>query len=156
DAEDLPFPDHHFDLITCRFGVMFFSDPAKALREAQRVLKKDGRACFLVWGAFDQPYWSTTMGIVQKHIGGPAIAPGGADPFRFSTSGSLSKALQKAGFSSIDEEPRSIPWNWPGPVEEVWEYARSVSTPFRPLLDRIHDDQWPAIDADVHNAISPY
>ena len=77
DAHDLPFPDQSFDLATCRFGVMFFADTEKALRELFRVLKPGGRACFLAWGPFDQPYWSSTVGVVLKHVGGPAIGPGG-------------------------------------------------------------------------------
>src|SRR5260221_4095146 len=42
DAEDLPFPSATFDLVTCRFGVMHFSDPARASREAHRVLVGGG------------------------------------------------------------------------------------------------------------------
>src|SRR5947199_10397894 len=37
-------------------------------------------SCFLAWGPFEQPYWSRTMGVVVKHVGGPAIAPGSPDP----------------------------------------------------------------------------
>ena len=37
DAHALPFPDHSFDLVTSRFGVMFFSDIDRALREVHRV-----------------------------------------------------------------------------------------------------------------------
>src|SRR4029453_11359512 len=110
--------------------------PGKALSELRRVLKRGGRACFVAWGSFDQPYWASTMGIVQKHIGGPLMAPGGADMFRFAEPGSLSAALAKAGFDGVQEEQKTLPWAWPGPVEEVWEYAQAVSTPFRPLLER--------------------
>jgi ubiquinone/menaquinone biosynthesis C-methylase UbiE len=42
DAEAIPFPDGYFDAVTCRFGAMFFSDPARAMREARRVLKNRG------------------------------------------------------------------------------------------------------------------
>src|SRR5579863_3927030 len=46
DAQQLPFAEASFDLLTCRFGVMFFPDGVKALREAHRVLKPGRRACF--------------------------------------------------------------------------------------------------------------
>jgi ubiquinone/menaquinone biosynthesis C-methylase UbiE len=156
DAHELPFHDRTFDLITCRFGIMFFADPGKALTEAYRVLNAGRRACFLAWGTFDQPYWATTMGVVQRHVGGPAIAPGEADPFRFAEPGSLSEALRDAAFDDVEESIEDLPWNWPGPPEEVWEYARSVSTPFRPLLDRVARERWSEINADVHTAISQY
>ncbi len=47
DAHQLPFADRSFDLATCRFGVMFFSDPQRALAELRRVLKPGARACFV-------------------------------------------------------------------------------------------------------------
>jgi SAM-dependent methyltransferase len=156
DAHNLPFPEDSFDLATCRFGVMFFTDCEKALVELRRVLKPGGRACFVVWGPFEQPYWLTTMGVVVKHVGGPATAPGGPDPFKFARPGSLSAVLRQAGFESVEEQTRTLPWTWPGPVEEVWEYARSVSTPFRPLLERVPAEKWDEINADVHAAIRQY
>jgi len=70
DAHELPFPDQSFDLVTSRFGVMFFKDCEKALGEVHRVLKPEARACFLAWGPFEQPYWSSTMGIVARRVGG--------------------------------------------------------------------------------------
>src|SRR5215472_13009561 len=38
DAHALPFADDSFDLATSRFGVMFFNDVERALRELKRVL----------------------------------------------------------------------------------------------------------------------
>ena len=156
DAHHLPFPDQSFDLATCRFGVMFFADVNQALRELPRVLRPGSRACFLAWGPFEQPYWSSTMAVVQKHVGGPAIAPGGQDPFRFAKPGSLSAALRQAGFASVQEEAPTVPWTWPGGVDEVWEYAKSVAAPFRPLLDRVPAEKWDEVNADVHAAIRKY
>jgi SAM-dependent methyltransferase len=46
-AESLPFPDATFDALTCRFGVMFFPDLNKSLRECLRVLKPGSRATFV-------------------------------------------------------------------------------------------------------------
>jgi len=153
DAHTLPFADRSFDLVTCRFGVMFFDDCNQALTETHRVLKPGGRACFLAWGPFDQPYWASTMAIVQKHAGGPLMVPGGANMFRFAEPGSLSAALEKAGFTEVEEQTKTLPWIWPGPVEEVWEYVQAVSTPFRPLLDRVPQGKWDAVNAEVHQAI---
>ncbi len=156
DAHHLPFPDGSFDLATCRFGVMFFEDCEKALRELHRVLKPGARACFLAWGPFEQPYWSSTMGVVVKHVGGPTLETDGPDPFRFAQPGSLSVALRNAGFRDVAEETKQVPWTWPGTVEEVWEYAQSVSAPFRSLLQRIPAEKWDKVNADVHAAIRQY
>src|SRR5207245_8243770 len=82
DAQRLPFPENSFDLATCRFGVMFFADTDKALKEVKRVLRPQARACFLAWGPFEQPYWASTMGIGATHAGGPARSPGSGKPAR--------------------------------------------------------------------------
>ena len=156
DAHSLPFPDKHFDLATSRFGVMFFRDPVLAFRELRRTLRPGARACFLTWGPFDQPYWQSTMGVVHRHVGGPLLEAGGPDPFRYADVASLPDLLRQAGFRDVAAETKTVPWTWPGPVEELWEYARSVSVPYRPMLERVPADQWPQVDAAVHAAVRQY
>ncbi len=156
DAHRLPFPDRSFDLVTCRFGVMFFGDVKQALAEVQRVLKQGARACFAVWGPFEQPYWQTTIKLVHRHVGGELLEPGGGDPFRFAAAGSLSEALRSAGFREVEESERKAPWVWRGSAEEVFEYSRAVSTPFHTMLTRVPEKSWPAILAEAHAAINRY
>jgi SAM-dependent methyltransferase len=156
DAQQLPFPDEHFDLATSRFGVMFFPDTQRALSELRRVLKPGARACFAVWGSKDQPYFASTIGVVHRCVGGPFLDPNGPDPFRFSHPGSLSEALTLSGFSDVHEESRAVPWTWPGPPEEAWEQQRAIATPFLPMFDRVRPEAWPKINDEVHAAIRRY
>ena len=156
DAHSLPFGDRMFDLATCRFGVMFFADAARALGELRRVLKPGARACFAAWGPAEQPYWQTTMKVVERHVGGPMLARGGADPFRYSATGSLSEVLRAAGFLEVEESLRHLPWTWLGDSEEVFEYACATAAPFRPMLERVPESSWPAIRAEVVAAMEPY
>jgi SAM-dependent methyltransferase len=156
DAQSLPFLDQHFDLVTCRFGVMFFADCDKALHEVHRVLRPGGRTCFVAWGPFDQPYWSNTMGIVVKRVGGPAIPPGDPNPFKFAKPGGLSAALDQAGYAAVEENTETLPWIWPGSEEEVWEYQKSVAVPFRPLLDKVPPEEWDEVNREVYAALHHY
>jgi SAM-dependent methyltransferase len=156
DAHHLPFPDHRFDLATCRFGVMFFQDPGKALSELHRVLKPDSRACFAVWGTFEQPYWQTTMKIVHRYVGGPLLDPNGADPFRYSQAGSLPGQLRAVGFQDVDESMKNVPWTWRGEAEELFEYACATAAPFRPMLERLPAELWPQVRAEAKAAIEQY
>jgi SAM-dependent methyltransferase len=156
DAHQLPFANQSFDLATCRFGVMFFSDVTRALEELRRVLKPGARACFAAWGPIEQPYWQTTMKIVHRHAGGDMLPPGGADPFRFSAPDSLSSVLRGAGFHEVKELSKNLPWTWPGDAEEVFDYACAVAAPFRPMLERVPEEQWPAIRAEAIAAIDRY
>jgi len=47
DAEDLPFPDHHFDLVTIGFGLRNVTHIDRALASMARVLKPGGRLLVL-------------------------------------------------------------------------------------------------------------
>jgi hypothetical protein len=96
------------------------------------------------------------VGVVHRHVGGPLLQPGGPDPFRFAAPGSLLAELRKAGFREVHEETKTVPWSWPGTPEEVWEQARAIWVPFRPMLDRVPENLWPRINAEVHAAITKY
>jgi len=54
DIHDLKFNDKTFDIVVCNAILEHVEDPAKAIKELYRVLKKDG----LIWieTAFNQPY----------------------------------------------------------------------------------------------------
>ena len=156
DAHALPFPGNSFDLATSRFGVMFFRDSELAFRELHRVLRHSARACFLVWGSFDQPYWQSMIGVVHRHVGGPLLAKDGPNPFRYAEPDSLSKVLRSSGFREVEEQTKTVAWTWPGTADEVWEQAQAVAVPFRPLLERVRPELWPRIHAEVRREVSKY
>jgi SAM-dependent methyltransferase len=53
DAVALPFASASFAALACQFGLMFVPDKEAALREARRVLVKDGLFAFNVWASFE-------------------------------------------------------------------------------------------------------
>jgi ubiquinone/menaquinone biosynthesis C-methylase UbiE len=114
NAESLPFADASYDVITCRFGIMFFPDLPKALRECLRVLKPGGRAAFVAWGKMAQPFFTTTAGILLKHLPAPPPPPDPDAPslFMFGERDRLRRALEAAGFSNVHEEARIVPGRW--------------------------------------------
>jgi len=139
DMEALPFPDHRFDAVTCRFTIMFPPDVDQALREVRRVLTPGGRAAFVVWGPPDQPFFTTSLGIFMKYSQQPPPPPGAPSPFRFARPGSLPAALQAAGFIGVEETAHTILWTWPGPPDEAWaamgEAQSALFRQFRAALD---------------------
>jgi ubiquinone/menaquinone biosynthesis C-methylase UbiE len=153
DAHQLPFSDASFDLVTSRFGVMFFDN--RALQEARRVLKPEARACFMAWGPWEQPFWSTMMAVAHKYAGGTLVPPG-QHPCRFGKPGSLSEELRRAGFQKVEEETRTLPWTWNGPAEEIWEQAQACSTPFLPMLSRVPAAKRDEMNREVLASLNQY
>ena len=136
-AESLPFPDAIFEAVTCRFGVMFFPDLDKSLRECARVLKPGSRATFVAWGRREQPFFACTGGILMKHIELPKPDPEAPNIAMFGERGRMRAALEAAGFAEVSEEARTIEGRWQGSADEYWEQFREVAAPFRVILEKL-------------------
>jgi len=137
NVEALPFPDESFDVVTCRFGVMFFPDQLKAFRECLRVLKRGGRVAFVVWGRREQPFLGTTVGILMKYVEVPPPDPDAPHAFMFGERGLLKSRLEAAGFAQVREEVRTVQARWTGSAEEYWQQFTEVAAPFRPLVAKL-------------------
>jgi ubiquinone/menaquinone biosynthesis C-methylase UbiE len=53
-AEELPFAPGQLDAVVCQFGLMFFEDRVRALREMLRVTKQGGPVAIAVWDAIER------------------------------------------------------------------------------------------------------
>ena len=157
-AESLPFADESYDVLTCRFGVMFFPDLHKALRECLRVLKPGGRAAFVAWGIQEQPFFATTGGIVMKHVPVPPPPPDPDGPSRsmFGERGRLCRALEAAGFQNVNEEDRVVNGVWNRSLEEYWIQFTEVAAPFRPLIAQLTPAKRAQAQAEILAALKKF
>lgn len=155
-AESLPFPDGSYDALTCRFGIMFFPDLGKALRECFRVLKPGGRAAFVAWGKKEQPFFATTAGILLKYVQVPPPDPDAPNLFMFGERDRLRRALESAGFRDVREEVRTVPGRWPGTAEEFWEQFSEVAAPFRPLIEQLTPQTRAEVVAEILAALRKF
>jgi SAM-dependent methyltransferase len=157
-AEALPFPDGSYDVLTCRFGVMFFPDLPKAFRECLRVLKPGGRAAFVAWGKKEQPFFTTTAGVVLKHVPVPPPPPDPDGPslFMFGERDRLRRALQAAGFSNVHEEDRIIAGRWPLSLEEYWQQFSEVAALFRPLIEQLTPEKMAQARSEIFAALKRF
>ena len=159
DAEAIPFPDESFDAVTCRFGVMFFSDPERAMREARRVLKNNGIIALVTWGPSEEnPRFTTTTCIVEKYRQsfGTDSPKGDNNLFRFAKRGSLSRILREADFREITEKYRRIPWAWEGSAEEQFRSFSETSAPFSKMFAELNQDAQRMVTSEILSAIGEY
>jgi SAM-dependent methyltransferase len=141
DAHAMPYADASFDRVTCRLGVMYFWDCARALAEIRRVLKPGGVVALIAWGPVEQnQYMRAALGPFKQRQPPPAVPPDCPHPYRFAVPGSLGAQLRAAGFASVLEETRAVRMIWPGPPDELWRRLYEVSAPMRPYFDSFTPD----------------
>jgi ubiquinone/menaquinone biosynthesis C-methylase UbiE len=101
DMADMAYPDDFFDLVVCQFGLMLVPDKEKALREIIRVLKKDGRLLFNVWGdSKENGIWSIGMKVISSFLGENPI-PQNIGPFSMTDENETLELLQRSKFRDI-------------------------------------------------------
>jgi len=98
-AEALPFPDAAFDAVVSQFGLMFFPDRARALREMWRVLRPGGRMAVAVWASLDDtPAYADEVALVER-LAGPGAADVLRSPFVLGDRARFESAFTAAGIA---------------------------------------------------------
>jgi SAM-dependent methyltransferase len=138
DVHQLPFPDQQFDLVSCRFGVMYFADCAKAMQEIARVLKPRGRVVLAAWASLEQNQFITVFLLpFLKRVQPPPPPPGAPHPFKFAAPGSLSSELSNASFGQVEEAFHALKFPFPGTPEDLKQEMLDVSAPFLPIINSL-------------------
>ena len=153
DMEALPYPARRFDAVTCRFGIMFAPEPARALGEARRVLVEGGRAGFMVWGPIED---STAMHAVREAglaVLGSDLRQAAAIPFRLGVPGTLARLFAEAGFSEVEE--REIRFTPEIPSDRPF-WRPMLDMTFGPHLARASDAQKEKIEHGIRERLEPY
>ena len=111
DAEQLPFPDHSFDLVSVAFGLRNMTHKDRALSEMARVLRPGGRLLVLEFSKVAAPlrpaYDWYSFNILPR-VGG--WVAGDADSYRYLAESirmhpdqaSLKSMMKTAGFGHVD------------------------------------------------------
>ena len=150
----LPDDDGSFDRSICRFGIMFVPEPQRATAEVLRVLKPGGRAGFMVWGPREDTTMFTVFAEVADRLWGLD------DPLidfetmcSMGTPGTLSAALESAGFTDIDEKELRFSPKIPGHLEP-WHAQIDMS--MGPKLDTLDAGERTEVEREIKETFSQY
>lgn len=98
-AESLPFAPQSFDCVLCQFGLMFFDDKTKALKDMARVLRPGGRIALSVWDLADNsPGYAGMIELIETMFGREA-ADALRAPFSLGDKQTLLKLLDDGGIA---------------------------------------------------------
>jgi SAM-dependent methyltransferase len=149
EMEELPFQDHAFDVTTGFNSFQYAADPVRALTEARRVVKPNGRVIVAVWGAAEKCELAGYLAALGKLM--PAPPPGAPGPFALSAPGALEALVDKAGLRP--EQSAAAPVNMSFADEATALRGLLAAGPATRAIGHSGDD---AVCKGIADAILPY
>ena len=152
-AEALPFPDQSFDVVVSQFGLMFFTDRDKAIREMLRVMVAGGRCVVAVWDAIENaPPFAVLVGLLDR-IAGKAAGDALRAPFVLGDRRALAALFSGAGASSVDVTTRQGPARFPSTRQLVEAELRG----WLPVMGIVlPEPEISLIVAEAEKVLAPY
>src|SRR5260370_32577190 len=106
DGQALPFPDARFDAAYSMFGLIFFPDRPRGLRELARVLRPGARAVVSSWPPFDRvPTFGSMFAAMKAEL--PPSKTGDA-PSVLGTAAEMTAEMTQAGFVSVEVHDHAV------------------------------------------------
>jgi len=151
-ADDLG-PQTH-DVLTSRFGVMFFADPVSAFTHLRAALRPGGRLAFVCWQSLDDNEWMTVPRRAIDEVLPliplpPPDTPGG---FAFSDPDRVRSILDGAGWSAIDLVDTHRTVHLGDSVDEAVAFVRQMDYA-KAVLDPAPPDQAAAAVEQARTAL---
>lgn len=156
-ADDLPFTDCTFDIAIGRLSAMFFVDPVTAVREALRVVLKDGCVAFAVWGPKEaNPFFSSISDVIDKFLEVPPQDSDAPDAFRFALPGKLAGALEQSDADNVIERRLNFRIEAAISFEQFWQLRTEMSETLREKMARLRAAQLPTVKQAVVDSAQKY
>jgi enediyne biosynthesis protein CalE5 len=156
DLERITEPDSSYDVVLCREGLMFVPDPARAVREIERVLRSRGRLAVAVWGPREHnPWLGVVLDAVSAETGVPVPPPGIPGPFSLADADKLARLFSDAALTDITVTDKDVPVR-AGSFDEWWRRTCALAGPLAKILASVSAETAQAIRARAHDAVRVY
>ncbi len=153
DISALPFADNTFDVISCRYGFMFFPDMDLAVREMIRVLKPGGRLAAAVWLGPEKNFWvKTVLDAAARQVELPTPPPGAPSMFRCAAPGKFAELFRQNGLKDISEIEIAGALQCDA-AETYWNFTSQCVGPFVSALAMTDEEGRQKIHRDVIETI---
>jgi ubiquinone/menaquinone biosynthesis C-methylase UbiE len=133
DAEELPFPDHSFDMVITMFGAMFAPRPDRVARELLRVCKPGGQIAMANWTP--RGYVGGQFQLMAKSVPPP---PGIPAPVLWGDEEVVRQRLSH-GVSGLTLIPRTLQVRYPFGPRDVVEFFRRYFGPTQTTFSRLDE-----------------
>jgi enediyne biosynthesis protein CalE5 len=150
DAETPDLPENSFEIVLCRFGLMFRPNLQVALQRLHQLLVPGGRLVAAVWGPPQKvPFIRWPIEVAIRILQVPAPPPEMPGPFSLADPHRLEQLLTQAGFTAVQTEPMQLTLEWAS-VDDYIRFQQAILTGFNALLAKFPTEQ----QAEVWRAIA--
>lgn len=142
DAEDLPFDDASFDIVTSTFGVMFAPNQATAARELIRVCRSGGKIAMANWTP--ESFIGALFKTLGKHVPPPA---GVQSPANWGNEAWIAEHFS-AEATAISTVMRNFNFRYPSPQHFV-DFFRTFYGPVHKAFLALDATAQAQLEADI-------
>jgi ubiquinone/menaquinone biosynthesis C-methylase UbiE len=142
DAERMDLDDDSVDGVVCRYGYMLMADPAAAMAETRRVLRRGGPLAFAVWGTPDRNPWAAVPGMTLMQRGHmPPPEPGAPGIFALGEPERIRDLVGEAGFAQpVQIEELAVEFRW-ADFDDLWDTLLRITGPLSRVITALPDDE---------------
>jgi ubiquinone/menaquinone biosynthesis C-methylase UbiE len=142
DAEDLPFPDHSFDVVLTMYGAMFAPRPEKVAAELIRVCRSGGMIAMANWTP--EGFVGKNLAVMAKMVPPPPIP----SPVLWGDESVVRQRLA-AGTSNITCKRQCANFSYPFPPKGVVDLFRQYFGPTQMAFSKLDEKGQAALAAQL-------